>query len=106
MPADFGYVAITLFDGSFQILRLSLDNPILRSRNPPRFARKSEIQNPKFETIYNVPNPNAQNTDVLNFENLNFALVSDFDIRISKFPCEARGLGYSRFARRYSGNLS
>jgi hypothetical protein len=45
---------------------------------------KFEARNPNFET-----NPNVQNSNVLSwfavFELLKFRIVSDFDIRISKF---------------------
>ncbi len=51
---------------------------------------KSEARNPKSETISNVQNPNFQNKNarlapvvVLDFGNLNFVFVSNFDIRIS-----------------------
>jgi hypothetical protein len=53
---------------------------------------KFEARNPKFETNSNDQNLNDQNKNgssnyfgafVLNFEHLNFDIVSDFDIRIS-----------------------
>ncbi|MCU0289331.1 MAG: condensation domain-containing protein, partial [Acidobacteria bacterium] len=53
---------------------------------------KSEIRNPKSETNSNETNSNDQNKNqyfgtpsVLNFENLNFDIVSCFDIRASNF---------------------
>ncbi len=56
----------------------------------PVFELKSEARNPKSETISNVQNPNFQNKNarlapvvVLDFGNLNFVFVSNFDIRIS-----------------------
>jgi len=45
---------------------------------------KSEILNSKSETNSNSSNPNIQNLNVLNFENYDFDIVSNFDIRISK----------------------
>jgi hypothetical protein len=35
VPFDFDYAAITLYDWPFQAIRLSSDNPMSRSRNPP-----------------------------------------------------------------------
>ena len=49
---------------------------------PGPLVGKSEARNPKFETNSNDKNINVQNA-VLNFGNLNFDIVSDFDIRIS-----------------------
>jgi len=61
-----------------------------RSIEKPLFELKSEARNPKSETISNVQNPNFQNKNaglacivVLDFGNLNFEFVSNFDIRIS-----------------------
>jgi len=51
--------------------------------------KKSEIRNPKSETNPNAPNANDQNkragAAVLNFEDLNFEFVSDFEFRASNF---------------------
>ncbi|MCU0285732.1 MAG: amino acid adenylation domain-containing protein, partial [Acidobacteria bacterium] len=67
---------------------------------------KSEIRNPKSETNPNESNPNDQNKNqnsgtvsVLNFGNLNFDIVSNFDICASNLNnlkgCPRRGLQHS-----------
>ncbi|MDQ1353900.1 MAG: hypothetical protein QG657_4209, partial [Acidobacteriota bacterium] len=63
---------------------------MLKDSNAKILINKSEIQNPKFETNpndqkINVQNKNFEDLMVLNFENLNFEFVSNFDIRVSNF---------------------
>ncbi|HLP57970.1 MAG TPA: amino acid adenylation domain-containing protein, partial [Candidatus Deferrimicrobium sp.] len=65
---------------------------MLKDSNAKILINKSEIRNPKFETNSNESNSNDPNKNqyfgtasVLNFENLNFDIVSNFDIRISNF---------------------
>ena len=59
---------------------LSLLFPALTTEND----NKSEIRSPKLETNSNDKNSNVQNRlGVLDLENLDFDIVSDFDIRIS-----------------------
>ncbi|HLP61592.1 MAG TPA: amino acid adenylation domain-containing protein, partial [Candidatus Deferrimicrobium sp.] len=67
-------------------------NYMLRDSAARILINKSEIRNPKLETNPNESNPNSQNKNeyfeaelVLNFENLNFDIVSNFDIRASNF---------------------
>ena len=59
---------------------------------------KHEIRNPKSETNSKF----KFLKHVLSFNYFDFNIVSNFDIRISNFQCEAlAGLGFCRFARRY-----
>ncbi|MCX6581868.1 MAG: amino acid adenylation domain-containing protein, partial [Candidatus Aminicenantes bacterium] len=58
---------------------------MLKDSNAKILINKSEIQNPKSETNSNDQNKNRHfgTASVLNFENLNFDIVSNFDIRAS-----------------------
>ena len=65
---------------------------MLKDSNAKILINKSEIRNPKSETNPNDKNSNDQNKKrnfgaafVLNFENLNFEFVSNFEFRASDF---------------------
>ncbi|MCX6580369.1 MAG: amino acid adenylation domain-containing protein [Candidatus Aminicenantes bacterium] len=71
--------------------------------------KKSEIQNPKFETNSNETNTNTQNKNqyfgavsVLDFEHLNFDIVSNFDIRASNL--NPLNLAYLIYTSGSTGN--